>query len=86
MDLHMDLKHKGLWKLNDPDILREGDSEFDDEFEEDWRWEMGEILYFIIVKHLYHFRGDIVISLIWWLLSLIMLSYIDPLDCIIWIS
>ena len=27
MDNHMDLKHKGLWKFNDPDVLREGDSE-----------------------------------------------------------
>ena len=35
MDHHMDLKHKGMWKLNDPDILREGDSEFEDEIEED---------------------------------------------------
>ena len=33
MDKHMDFKHKGMWKLNDPDILREGDSEFEDEFE-----------------------------------------------------
>jgi hypothetical protein len=35
MDDHMDPKHKGMWKLNDPDILREGDSEYENEFEED---------------------------------------------------
>ena len=34
MDNHMDLRHKGMWKLNDPDILREGDSEYENEFEE----------------------------------------------------
>jgi hypothetical protein len=35
MDNHMDLKHKGMWKLNDPDILREGDSDYEIEIEED---------------------------------------------------
>ena len=34
MDQHMDMKHKGMWKLNDPDILRDGDSEFEEEFED----------------------------------------------------
>ena len=33
MDNHMDLEHKGMWKLNDPDILRDGDSE--EEFEDE---------------------------------------------------
>ena len=41
MDDHMDKKHEGRWKLNDPDILREGDvlsssdSSFDSSFESD---------------------------------------------------
>ena len=35
MDKHMDLNHRGMWKFNDPDILREGDSELESEIEED---------------------------------------------------
>ena len=41
MDHHMDQNHGGRWKLNDPDILREGDVEsstdlsYDSNFESD---------------------------------------------------
>jgi hypothetical protein len=63
MDTHMDLKHNGMWKLNDPDILREGDSEYQDEFEEmkiRKKGKMGEILYCFTdaEKHVYLQGGD----------------------------
>ena len=32
MDSHMDEKHGGRWKMNDPDILREGDVESSSDF------------------------------------------------------